>query len=319
MKADRKLDDPVAEEAVAWMVEFMSGEMTEARKRAFEAWLTGGPEREHAWIRLQGGLHPYGVASRTPAVRDGLMAGAPPRRSRRAVLGAVAGLLGLGGGLAVADRFVPLPLLLADRVTRTGERRRVVLADSSVVDMAPRSAVDLGSTDDPRRVRLREGRVLASVVRAPRRFVLDAPGLTLNAAEGRFVLEARDGRVSATAIAGQAGLAVAGEDLGPLEPGTRFVADAAGSRREPVDIEVAAGWTRDLLIARGETVADIVRDLRPYFPGVIRFDPAVGGRRATGVFRLDQPGAAVAALAASLDLQATFLGPYWIDIGPRSA
>lgn len=319
MKADRKLDDPVAEEAVAWMVEFMSGEMTEARKRAFEAWLTGGPERERAWIRLQGSLHPYGVAARTPTIRDVLVAGAPPRRSRRAVLGAVAGLLGLGGGLAVADRFVPLPLLLADRITRTAERRRVILADSSMLDMAPRSAVDLGPRDDPRRVQLREGRVLAEVVRAPQRFVLDAPGLTLNAAEGRFVLDARDGRVAATALAGEAGLAVAGENLGRLEPGTRFVSDADGARREPADVEVAAGWTQDLLIARGETVADIVRELRPYFPGVIRFDPAVGGRRATGVFRLDQPGAAVKALADSLDLDATAVGPYWISIGPRSA
>ncbi|MGY2051060.1 DUF4880 domain-containing protein, partial [Methylobacterium sp. JK268] len=154
-------DDLPVDAAIGWMVELSSGAVTDQQRRAFERWIGADPRHEAAWLQLQEGLMPLGVAARQDLPRGALTAHLAGRRmDRRSVVAGLAAALGLGpAGALVADRFVPLGHLLADHVTRTGEQESVRLADGSEAVLGPRTALDVDYAAGRRALRLIEGEV----------------------------------------------------------------------------------------------------------------------------------------------------------------
>ncbi|GAB6843655.1 transmembrane sensor [Methylorubrum rhodinum] len=318
-RADR-LDDLRAEAAIEWMVEMGSGATSERQLRAFEAWLRADPLNEAAWIRLQESLMPYGVASRHRLSPD-LMARRQRLQTRRGLLTGMCALVGAGAvGGSLLDRFVPLGSVLADHVTLTAQHRTVQLVDGSEAVLSPRTAVNLRYEAGLRGLELLGGEILVRVASRASPFHVTLGALTLRTQAGVFVLEDRNHLVSVTGVQGAGELAgvggggpqmVAAGDL--LEFGDRRL------RRLAADRDAATAWLEKLLVAKDRPLAAIVDKLRPYFPGVIRVDPAVSALRVTGVFSLKDPHGSLDALAESLDLTITRIAHYWVSLGPRAA
>uniref|UniRef100_UPI00047CA4FA FecR/PupR family sigma factor regulator n=1 Tax=Comamonas sp. B-9 TaxID=1055192 RepID=UPI00047CA4FA len=59
--------DPVSEAAVEWLVQFHSGEMTDADQARHRAWLAAHPQHQLVWQRLSGSLHAQFGAARAVA------------------------------------------------------------------------------------------------------------------------------------------------------------------------------------------------------------------------------------------------------------
>ncbi|MGY2047957.1 FecR family protein [Methylobacterium sp. JK268] len=312
-------DDLPVEAAIGWMVELSSGAVTDQQRRAFEGWIGADPRHEAAWLQLQEGLMPLGVAARQDLPRGALTAHLAGRRrpDRRSVLAGLAAALGLGtAGALVADRFVPLGHLLADHVTRTGEQESVRLADGSEAVLGPRTALDVDYAAGRRALRLIEGEVLLRVAARSAPFRLDAGPLSLEAGSGRFLVERRADLLAATGLDGVAEIALDAGGRVPLGRGERVALERGGFRRQAVDPDDATAWLDGLLVAKNRSVASIVRALRPYFPGMIRLDPAVAEIRVTGVLPLRRPHEALEILAASQNLSMTSVAHYWVAIGP---
>ncbi|MCY1644731.1 FecR family protein [Methylorubrum sp. SL192] len=316
-----QLEDPRAEAAVGWMVEMGSGPMSEHQIRAFEAWLEADPLNEAAWIRLQGGMMPYGIASRHRLQPDLLARRRGRSPTRRTLLTGLCAVLGAGAaGGSLLNRFVPLGGVLADHVTLTAQNRSVPLADGSETVLSPRTAMNLRYEPGLRGIQLVSGEVLVRIASRATPFHVTVGPLTLRAQAGIFVLEDRNEVVTVTGVQGTGELAGLGAE-GPqaVAPGDLLEFGDGRLHRLVADRDAATAWLDGLLVAKDRPLAAIVDKLRPYFPGVIRVDPSVSALRVTGVFSLKDPSAALDALAESLDLSISRLTHYWVSLGPRAA
>ncbi len=314
-----QLDDPQAEAAIGWMVEMTSGAMSEEQYQIFEAWLQADPRNEIAWVRLQEALMPCGVAARQGLDRGVLTNRLVKRQhNRRTFLAGLIGTVGVGGlATAVADRFLPLSHLLADRFTLTAQHERVMLADGSELTLAPQTALDLEYKEGLRGVRLLSGEVLVRVVSRAAPFQLSVDGIVLQTLSGTFMVETRTGTQNVSAIEGK-GRVDRGLDMAyDIARGDQLVFSSGQVRRLAADLETTTAWIEGLLVAKNRTVGSIVEGLRPYFPGVIRLDPRVTDMRATGVFSLKNPNDALDALSDALNLSVSRIARYWVMIGLR--
>jgi transmembrane sensor len=315
----QRLDDERAEDAIQWMVDMASGDMSDADLRRFEAWLAADDRNEAAWIRLQEGLMPCGVAARAGLTDRGLGKRLMERQaSRRRFMGGMLALVGLGAtGLSIADSVLPAGALSADHLTLNGQQKRVDLADGSTVTLAPRAAIAVRYEPERRVIRLLDGEIMMSVASRPQPFHLEAGSLLLSTDSGQFVLKKRAESLSVTGIKGRG--FVQADEVEVIEPSRRVIFTAGRIERQTVDIDVAAAWTDGLLIARNQTLASIVDDLRPYFTGVIRLDDEIALVRATAVLPLRDPNASIDTLAASLGLKVRRFSNYWVSIAPGTA
>lgn len=318
MSGADQLEDPRVEAAIDWMVEMKAGSLSDHQLRTFEAWLQADPQNEAAWIRLQGGLMPFGVAARR-GLSENLLGSRRTGRthSRRTVLTGMVAVLGAGGVAGVANRFVPLDNLLADHFTRTAEQRQVSLADGSELVLAPRTAVNVRYEPGLRCVQLLEGEMLLRTASRATPFQVDIGSRTLRTHAGVFVLENRNAVLSVVGVEGRGELGgfatggpytVAAGDL--IEVGSGRV------QRLTADTSAAIAWTDKVLVAQDRPLAALVDKLRPYFPGVIRVDPTVAALRVTGVFSLTDPNVALDALAESLGISLSRFAGYWVSLGP---
>jgi transmembrane sensor len=237
----------------------------------------------------------------------------PGRTRGRFWLGAIA-----AGLAAVATLSVLLSPILQGQTIETdrGERREVVLADGSVLEIDPQTRIRVAFEDRTRRVYLERGRALFRVAKnATRPFLVQADGTTVRAVGTAFGVEHRDQGVIVTVAEGKVGVyasevparqelkessttGAAAPALTWIESGGRptEVLLTAGQQvrmpssgtAEPVrkvnsDRELA--WAKGQLVLDDESVADAVAEFNRYNRIQLRVtDEALAMRRVSGVF-----------------------------------
>ncbi|MDC8756794.1 FecR domain-containing protein [Janthinobacterium fluminis] len=312
----------IARRAVRWLVELQEDGAGGRSAEALQRWRASHPDHERAWQRIEafnGRL--LGLASPLGA-RVAHAALAPPRSpQRRAALKSLAVLLFAGGGAWLAQERAPWRVWLADERTAVGQRRTVVLADGSTVDMNTDSAISVRFSAGERRLRLLAGEVLVSTGkdggRAARPFLLETAHGELQPLGTRFLVR-QHGDFCALAVfegavavrpRGRAALAYtlrAGSQL-------RFSADGAGA---PAPLDAHAGaWVDGVLVASGMRLDDFLAELARHRPGRLRWDADVAGLRVSGSYPLADTDRILAALAATLPLQVRFISRYWVSVG----
>lgn len=319
MSPMQQLEDPHAEAAVEWMVEMNSGTMSETQLHAFETWLRADPANETAWIRLQEGLLPCGIAARNGMMGHDLLTRrlAATRRSRRTFITGFAGVIGVGTiGSGIADRFVPLGNILADRFTHTGKQETVTLPDGSEIILASRTAVNIVYETGLRAVQLLSGEILVRAASRATPFEGRTGSMVLETFAGTFLVENRGERLAVTGVQGSGRIRHAPGGYEPVAPGDLVEFADGNTQRRKVDIEAATSWLNGLLVAKDSNLIAITTQLQRYFSGIIQVDPMIGDLRATGVFSLRNPEAALDALAESLNLSITRVSRLWIRLGP---
>lgn len=294
-------DDRAA--AMRWFLLLNEEPVAAEDRAAFARWLAGGEGRVAAYARAEELWDRFGAVQ--PAWQR---MQARRRVSRRAVLtGGVALMAG-----AAASQLVAPGRLLADETTGTGERRRLVLADGSRVELGGRSALSTRLDGSRRLVTLEAGEAWFRPAADPRPFVLctgqgliTATAATTTAAAGAFDVKRRGGVTIAAALEGGLRLHPAAGAPVDLAAGHRsaFDARAAGEPR-PCRAQEVLAWRLDRIVFEDETLAAVVEDLERYRPGrIVPVGARVAGLKVTAVFDLTRPDRALDILAETLDLR----------------
>jgi transmembrane sensor len=317
----RPLDRAVAREAAAWLVRLRE-DASQQDLDACARWRAADPEHERAWQRAQRlndkfARLPAGVGVRTLGRRA--------RTDRRFALKALAVAFTAGPTGYAAYRAMPWRDWMSDERTLVGERRFVVLADGTRIDLNTSTAIDIDFTASERRVVLNDGEILVETGRDAanrsgvyRPFVVETRQGRIRALGTRFVVRNDDG-AGATRIAVLHGAVEvtpgdAPERATVLDAGqqTRFTAISIDAI-EAADPH-AGDWSRGVLFADGMRLADFVGELGRYRRGLLRCDREVANLRITGTFQLGNIENVLAALPHTLPVDVVYRTRYWVTI-----
>ncbi|MDH0647532.1 FecR domain-containing protein [Pseudomonas sp. GD03858] len=309
--------DPVAEQAIAWMVRLRSG-YDDARQQAlFQQWLRCDAANAAAWEQLQRGLgRHYDVVRGAPdALRNTLL---QPELGRRDLVRGLAGLGLFGGGLWLAARSDTGRTMMADLRTGTGERRSVSLADGSRLMLNAGSAVDLDFNRERRLLRLYRGALVVQVAADPARpFIVRSAQGDARALGTRFSVEQLESATRVVVLEHAVRASLPGGTQLDLTEG-----QAAMLRARRIELLSAgqgyrADWVDGRLSVLDEPLAAVIEALRPYRDGFIRVSPKVRDLRVQGVFPLDDSERTLAALAETMPIRVERYGSWLTLIDAR--
>ena len=328
--------DPISEAAVDWLVQYHSGQMTEADHSRHHAWLAAHPQHQAVWQRLSSSLHAqFGAAREAALPQDGaVLPAATPmgdvmgkalahaqRRGtdRRRML---SGALALGGisataALVLADRQTPLRQMAADLRTGTGERHTFTLPDGSALLLDARSAVDLDFAAGHRRVRLRQGALLvqarpASHGLAP--FEVLSPHGRIQALGTRFHVRLAEGHTRVGMLEHASQLYSSSGATERLGEGRSAHFDASTITLDDANPQAAAAWQRGMLEVHNQPLGEVVQALRAYRAGFVRISPQAAALRVYGNYALDDSDRVFDALAGTLPITVRVYQRGWLVV-----
>lgn len=310
--------------AAQWMACLHAGEATAAQRDAFARWRGADPLHELAWQRAERLQATLGTLP--PAM--GLQVLDRPQRqgARRTTLRSMVVLAAAmpTGYLAWRSTRSDLPGWAAAYSTATGERRSTVLPDGTHLHLNTATAIDLdfqAGADGLRRVLLRRGEVQIETAHdtQQRPFVVDTRHGRIRALGTRFVVRQTDAEagtlvaVQHSAVEVQPGAAGLSVPI-RVQAGQQVRFDASGVQPPAAADPQIATWTRGLLFARNQRLADFAAELGRHRPGVLRCAPEVAHLRISGVFRLDDTDAILAALPDTLPVRVVWRTRWWVGI-----
>ncbi|WP_432239713.1 FecR domain-containing protein [Herbaspirillum robiniae] len=314
----------IALAAIDWMVLLQSGTATEQEHEACRRWRAGDPRHEQAWQRLQSLSERVAGLPRTLA-HGSIGAGANRQRhNRRFAVKALCIAMGAGLLATGANEMVPWGALLAEYSTAAGERRRVILADGTVVELNTATAVDVAYSEQARLVRLHRGEVLITTAheqqRAYRPFVVTTRMGRVQALGTRFQVRDGDGGLRVAVFDGAVEFTPAGGNSAiRVDAGREGVFDQNGLVGSLTDTDRdAVAWTDGVIVADRMPLGTLVAELERYMPGKLRCDPEIAGLPISGVFPLDRPAHILAAIARTLPVRIDTFTSYWITLRPRT-
>ncbi|MDF3135300.1 FecR family protein [Pseudomonas extremaustralis] len=305
----------IIQQAANWLTRLHDEDVSESERQAFNAWCQADPRHAVAIERMRALWGSFDTLPAQPA-RVALNRAFAPRPARGVQAMAVLGLV-LCGWLGLEQ----LPVWMADQRTGVGERLQIALADGSQLQLNSNSAVDVRFDGHQRVIELLQGELWVDVAKDARRpFVVRTDQGTATALGTRYLVKrAPDGTTVVTVI--ESTVAVKGDTNEGVKvmAGQRSILDHG--RAEPpqaIDDTDPDAWTRGLLKVNDQPLSDVLQTLASYRHGLVRFDPqALRGLRVSGVFRLDDTAAALAALADNLPIQVEYFTDLLVVVKPR--
>ncbi|NGX96925.1 MAG: DUF4880 domain-containing protein [Bradyrhizobiaceae bacterium] len=293
--------DPLAREALGWVVRLRSGNVLKSDLEEAQRWRDRSSEHEQAFrqaIRLW-----RQMKETADAVTQLRAADAAEQNSwhplhwsttRRAVVGT--GLAATAAAYMVynppMNAWPSFTELRADYRTGKGERREIDIADGVAVTLSTQTSIaKLSPVRDDPRIELISGEA-AIVADRPTNRPLIVQALSLRVIAAKATLNARcvDGMVFATCFEGTADVE-APRHVAQLRGGQQVTFSESSGFGEPgrVDVEQAAAWQKGLLIVRDQSLTDVVQEVNRFRTGrIIIANPALGRRLVTGTFHLDR-------------------------------
>lgn len=205
-----------------------------------------------------------------------------------------------------------------DLYTGTGQRQSFRLEDGSQLVLDARSQVRPEFDGYRRRLRLREGRLLVDVARDPARpFVVDTGRGQVEAQGTRFQVSDDGASSRVVVLESRVRITTADGRQCLLERGqsARFDASAILARGPAEGGESA--WLDGRLEVRDRPLGEVLEALRAYRRGIISVADDAAALRVSGIYPLDDSGAALALLEQSLPIRLDYHGPYWVSIASR--
>jgi transmembrane sensor len=295
--------------AAAWVVRMHDPDASDEEFVAFDRWLDASPDHRRSydealatWLDL-GQVTAVQPAASQP--RRTARRARDPASRRRAPVGWMS-LAGLAASAALVVAIWPLgskapqPVVYA---TQKGERRSVVLADGSHMDLnaATRVSVQLGPK--ARRVVLEDGEVAFDVTHdASRPFTVATRAGRITDLGTEFNIRQRGDAFSVTVRRGVVEVQPRGALAGRvrLTPGQRFEHRTGddGAQVRTISADDDFSWRTGRLVLRHQSLAVLVEDLNFYFPRPIRIaDPKLVHQTVSGVLVLDNEDATLRRLA----------------------
>jgi transmembrane sensor len=307
--------DALNREGAEWFAR-MRGPDAEAARPEFEDWLAQGAAQRSAYNRA---AEIFATGKLLGEEEEEVPTPAPAPRSRAKGRAAAFALCGLGALAAIA--WIPMrtidppawPETVAAAAahhtdtfaTVPGETRSIRLADGSTLALASDSAVAVEFDAAGRRLRLLKGQARFEVAHERRPFVVLAGGGSVTARGTVFeVALTRAGRVDVRLLEGAVDVALPHQDrdapvVRQLRQGERIAFAVAAAPAPPPGLATAVAVARDY---QGVTVAALVAEANRSGVRPIRLaDPALGEKRVSGRFRIDDTALLAKRLAALFD------------------
>lgn len=319
------ISDAVADAAAMWLTQLMSGEMDARARQRWMAWRAEHPQHERAWQHIESARLRMSALDGPMAYRALAVADEIRKSRRRMIVGPLLLLGGAGGGWGLLKSQAARQLV-ADLRTSTGEQRKVLLEDGSLVMLNTDTAVDITFDESRRLLRLVAGEVLIETShQSPdsglpdrRPFIVQTREGTIRALGTRFIVRQYDGRTSVAVLesAVEVTPAAAPADVSQVHAGHRLEFTVGAARvRGLVDPQVDA-WTRGQLIAADARLGDFITELSRFRRGVLRCAPEVADLRFSGVFPVQDTDRILAMLPNSLPVAIRRRTAYWVTVGP---
>ncbi|KJK16657.1 FecR domain-containing protein [Pseudomonas sp. NPDC087612] len=310
----QRLDRATLEAAAHWFVELRCEAPDPATRLAHQQWLAGDPRHRQAWERLQRVQGTFAQVS--AGVARPLLASAQAKR--REVLKVLSLLLAAGGAGTLAWQTTPLPALIADQRTGTGERRSIGLQDGSQLHLNTATAVDIHYSGQLRELRLLSGEILIETAKdaLARPFIVHTGEGSIRALGTRFIVRRDAGRTRVSVQEHAVQVRCSADLLTPVrvEAGQQLSFERASiSPLQPANPEADA-WLRDLLVVHDWRLDDFINELQRYRPGHLGCHPAVAGLRISGAFQLANSDPILANLSSTLPVRIRQFSRYWVRV-----
>ena len=286
-------------------------------EKRFRAWLRESDEHATEWAQVRdtfallGESRQYAIPPRESPSRAGIrdgVTGWSRHAGRRLTAPTAAGMIAAMAVAACIAIFLLPGMFLrleADYISDTAELLPVSLSDGSRIRLAPESAIAVDYGNDARRVSLLRGKAFFDVAPDTKRpFSVSAEGLKATAVgtsfevvrgEGGSMVEVTHGRVLVEVDGGESSASKV------LDEGRWLRTEGANAVSHGIrPVNLMAAWRRGELVVRDRPVAEVVAEIRAYYGGVILLQgEALARQPVTGLYRLDDPVAAVLAVAAA--------------------
>ena len=358
-------------EAADWYARLQAGNMERAEREQFVEWLReshvhvaemlrvaqihGALERFQRWVRISTG--PKTDADnivQLPSPQEGsslapqdphLTPRSPPGQTRR--MGPGPRLFAFAATvLLIVASLVVLPRIRGQIIeTDRGERREVVLADGSRLQVDPETRLRVKYSDSVRKVLLERGRALFHVAKNPNRpFLVQADATTVRAVGTAFGVEQRLQGVIVTVAEGKVAVFQSGNEASPvssshgqvirssdrLSPETRGAGEVlltanqqvtvqTSGSAEPVrqiDSQRALAWAQGRLIFQNDQLGQAIAEFNRYNHVQLTVtDPELAAKPVSGVFNAAEPEAFIAFLQSVTEIEIARDGDRSITIG----
>ncbi|MEX5554988.1 FecR domain-containing protein [Pseudomonas pergaminensis] len=311
-------DPRLVDQAIQWMITLRFNVADDASTAAFERWLHTSAEHQQVWQRVATMNDDF---NQLPAqVGRHALRGARQRISRREGLKLLGLFAGAAGLTWLGRDYTPLPALMAEHRTATGERRWVGLSDGSRIQLNSASAIDTAFTSERRLVQLRQGEILVDTGVDKRPFWVQTRDGHLRALGTRFLVrEEAQGTLLAVQQGAVAVFANGNETNARqvLNPGEHVVFNRNGIRPAVANGLDPWAWSDGVISAHNMRLDDFLAELGRYRNGLLRCSEAVAGLRVSGTYQLEDTDQVLGLVAQSLKLDVTYRSRYWVTFSPR--
>jgi transmembrane sensor len=310
------------DEAGEWFVQHRDGELGDAARRAFDAWLRASPQNVQAYLEISATWEdvPRLEAGWNPAARElialeresvNVVPFAQPRASpaptsragRPRMRIAFAASLALACGLTAIWLYL---LQTSTYVTEIGEQRSVRLPDGSDLYLNTRTRIVVRYAERERRIDLKNGEAYFKVAPDPARpFIVTAGTRQIRALGTAFSIRYEPDELAVILIEGK--VAVGPAQI--IEPGERLVfSDGRAPKRDNPPLSVATAWTQRRLVFQSSPLSEVVEEFNRYNTRQLSIaDPALETYRVSGVFSSTDPEPLLAFLRLQRGMQVTEL------------
>lgn len=312
--------EAVREAAAEWAVRLSDPACAKGERAAFEAWRAESFEHEAAFERAQAAweradrLRAFRPANDRPDAdllapqrQDVEVRRLFDRRSPWTLAAAAVALLGVAAaGLTSVTASTAY-------ATAIGERRVVVLADNSRIELNTDSKVLVRYRSGVREVKLVKGEALFEATHEARPFVVRAHDARIATSGGELSVRLGAENAAVTVRRGAADVEADGRG-GPagetrLAAGRAMVYGPAGVRAQALtdaEIDRALAWRQGAIALNGQSLTQAVAEFNRYNRRKVRIaDPSIADLRLAGYFQSTEPTAFVAAVTNAFPVRAS--------------
>ncbi|GAA0337564.1 FecR domain-containing protein [Sphingomonas oligophenolica] len=296
------------EQAIDWLVALDCGTVDE---QAFDAWRNADPRHAAAFAQAAAAWRRTAdprlsaLLDQPPDTRQPIVSESDPvpqrTVSRRAVTGgAIAALLGLGGGGA----FLAWPRR-AFAETAVGERRTVRLPDGSHAMLNTDTRI-AWRFDEGREFWLERGEAALLVQAAEQPFRVYSDPIDARLSEGRFSLRLEPTGGQLMVLAGRAAAAYRGTLAETIHAGSALTISGGSARLDALSsdmIAAATAWQSGRIVFNGMPLDRAIAEFNRYLPDkIVLQQPDLATTRLGGEFRIDDPDNFLLALREGFDI-----------------
>ena len=317
----RVLPTPAQEQAALAWLSLLHDQPSSGDQATFSHWLQADPAHAEAYAQAQVIWELSEVPARTLADEDALALQGylnAMNRSRRSTVRRWSGGLALAASLllmvSMGAGWQPsrwFDDLGADYVSAPGQVRSVTLADQSVITLDADSAIAVDFSGGERHVEVRRGAAFFSVSHTGEPFVVDANRGEARVLGTQFEVRLQPMGAQVSVLSGRVGVTPAKGAEQQVLGADQQVAYSAGHARalQAIDAQAQLAWRQGWLNYYKAPLADVVQDLRRYYPGrILLLNDELGARRISGSFPSHDPQAVLASLQGVLGFQQNHLG-----------